>query len=106
MGKGGISSSNKYQKSMMGLHWEHWAWFEAQLRTLSKFFILLSLSFFTSKVKKIKAIPEGWEEEKLHNLRETWNRTATVSIMSVDLDSIGDDQRAFDIRTLEILIWI
>ena len=59
VGKRRIGSSNKYQKSVMGLHREHWAWFEAQLRTLSKFFILLSLSFFTSKVKKIKAIPEG-----------------------------------------------
>ena len=35
---------------------------------------------------------------------ETLNRTATVSIMSVDLDSIGDDQRVFGIRTLEIPI--
>lgn len=56
----------------MGLA-EHWAWFEAQAlslwRTLSKFFIFLNLSFFTSKVKRIKASQKVERKRKWHDLR-------------------------------------
>lgn len=87
VGKGRINSQNKYQKSTMGLHQEHWAWFEVSFVTLEdpeKFFIFVSLSFFTSKMKRTKAIPEGWEEDEMTwPTWKLWTVPATKALNNV-----------------------